>query len=43
MRIFIGLTVALFLLALYAFAATSDRLDELTLDQQREVVSRWNK
>lgn len=32
---------SLLVLALYSFAGTSDRLDELTAEQREEIVARW--
>ncbi len=43
MKIVIALTIALLILTLYSFAQTSDQLDDLTLQQQREVVARWTR
>lgn len=43
MKIVVGLIMGLCLLALYSFAGTSDRLDELTVQQQEQVVARWDK
>ena len=42
-RLLVVLGLGLMVLGFYAIAGTSDRFDELTLQQKREIVARWGR
>lgn len=42
-RLALVIGVCFLILALYSIANTSDRMDDLTVQQQSEIVGRWWK